>query len=168
MWIQIKDFPEYYISNNGKVKSIKKSYNKRKKTTITIEKELSIFSIQGYASVNLVSKNKRKSARVHRLVAEHFIENKEEKPCVNHIDGNKMNANVLNLEWCTYSENELHSYHVLGKKSNGSSRRILTNEQKDKILIKIKNGIKNIEIAREYNVNPSIISNIKRGKTYGS
>lgn len=54
---------------------------------------------------------------MHRAVAEMFIQNPKNKPCVNHKDGNKQNNYVSNLEWCTYSENERHSVDVLGKKS---------------------------------------------------
>ena len=58
------------------------------------------------------------SILVHRAVAKAFIPNPQGKPCVNHKDGNKLNNHVSNLEWVTYSENERHSYDVLGKKPN--------------------------------------------------
>lgn len=70
----------------------------------------------GYVQVMLKQDGKRKKALVHRLVALAFIPNPLNKPCVNHIDGNKENNSVENLEWCTYSENELHSHRKLGKK----------------------------------------------------
>lgn len=74
-------------------------------------------SIWGYPVVDILIDNKRRKIPVHRLVAQAFIENPKNKPCVNHIDGNKLNNNVSNLEWCTYSENEKHSHDILGKKS---------------------------------------------------
>ena len=63
-----------------------------------------------YLTVNLYDHGKRKTVDVHRLVAMAFIENVENKKCVNHIDGNKTNNYVKNLEWCTYSENLIHAY----------------------------------------------------------
>ena len=50
--------------------------------------------------------------RVHRLVAKAFIENKKELPLINHIDGNKLNNNVKNLEWCDYSHNIKEAYRI--------------------------------------------------------
>lgn len=67
---------------------------------------------------NIECKIRCKTYRIHRLVALHFIPNPEEKPIPNHKDWNKQNNYVENLEWATYSENELHSYNVLWKKPN--------------------------------------------------
>ena len=65
---------------------------------------------QGYHHVGLWKNNEVKSMKVHRLVALAFIPNPENKPCINHKDGNKLNNHVNNLEWCTYSENLKHAY----------------------------------------------------------
>lgn len=67
------------------------------------------FDKDKYLIITLNNK-KKKTFKVHRLVAEHFIPNLQNKPCVNHIDGNKQNNNVNNLEWVTPSENMLHAY----------------------------------------------------------
>lgn len=71
----------------------------------------------GYCYLNTTIQGKKKTFLVHRMVAKTFIPNPENKPCVNHKDGNKANNRIENLEWCTYSENERHSHEVLGKKT---------------------------------------------------
>jgi hypothetical protein len=73
-------------------------------------------SPHGYVRVGLFNGITQIKYAVHRLVALVFIPNPENKPQVNHIDGNKKNNLVSNLEWVTASENETHSYRVLGKK----------------------------------------------------
>ena len=63
----------------------------------------------GYYAVMLWLGNKSKCATVHRLVAEAFIPNPDNLPCINHKDGDKLNNQVTNLEWCTYQENMQHA-----------------------------------------------------------
>lgn len=60
----------------------------------------------GYRNIIINRKNKN----IHRLIAETFTPNPENKPCINHKDGNKQNNHVSNLEWCTHSENTIHSF----------------------------------------------------------
>lgn len=70
----------------------------------------------GYTEYILTDINgNKKHIQAHRIVASLFIENPLNKHYVNHIDGNKTNNHISNLEWCTASENEKHSYHVLKK-----------------------------------------------------
>jgi len=63
-----------------------------------------------YPTVTIYSDSNRKTKKVHKLVADAFLENKENKECVNHIDGNKQNNRVDNLEWCSSKENINHAY----------------------------------------------------------
>lgn len=113
-----------FISNLGRLKGrsgkIIKSYlNKR----------------TGYLNICLKpngKNSKSKAVKIHRLVAEAFIPNLENKPFVNHIDGNKQNNVVTNLEWCTNQENMIHANkHGLLKiyKGEKSSQAKLTNTQ---------------------------------------
>lgn len=78
---------------------------------------------QGYMIllIGLGSRNKHKGQLVHRLVAQAYIPNPENKPQVNHLDGDKSNNHVSNLEWCTASENMRHSIDILGNNKGGST-----------------------------------------------
>lgn len=66
----------------------------------------------GYTLTKLFKNGENKTMSVHRIVAEAFIPNPEGKPCVNHIDGDKTNNHVSNLEWVTYSENTSHAFQT--------------------------------------------------------
>lgn len=91
---------KYQVSNLGKVRSLPRNGTVRYKRILKIQTDR-----KGY---NYVSFHKKKF-KVHRLVAEAFIPNPENKPQVNHIDGNKINNCVNNLEWATAQENIQHS-----------------------------------------------------------
>lgn len=102
IWKDIPGFEgAYMISSHGKLKSFKTTsggYILRNNN-----------SKGGYLSVILRYKSKKRHTRIHRLVAEAFIPNPENKREVNHIDCNKQNNRVENLEWATRKENEFHA-----------------------------------------------------------
>lgn len=122
IWKKINGFENYEISNFGRVKrnksivAYKNGLNCNHKERILIPENTNT-NKKGlsYKRVTLSKNNITKRFLVHRLVALYFLENNENKLCVNHIDGNPSNNNILNLEWVTHSENEKHSYDVLGK-----------------------------------------------------
>lgn len=107
-WKLIEEAPMYEISEYGDIHNtftgapIKQSQN------------------QGYMCVSLQINGKAHRRRVHRLVALAFIPNPDGKSEVNHIDGNKTNNHVSNLEWCTPSENLIHAYKT-GLRSRDAS-----------------------------------------------
>ena len=75
-----------------------------------------VVSTGGYARVKLSALGRRPTFLVHRIVAETFIPNPKNYPCVNHKDGDKRNNRVENLEWCNYSQNMKHAvFHGLAK-----------------------------------------------------
>lgn len=116
IWKNIKDYPNYQISNLGRVKALKFYSNIHKKyydRELILKEKINRF---GYKFVGLSNKSGRKNKAVHRLVAEAFIPNQNDMPEVNHIDGNKQNNCVNNLEWCSRRENVLHSYKLGLKK----------------------------------------------------
>ena len=108
IWKVIDGAPQYLISSFGRVKSLKRKE----------EKILSERKVNGYKVVGINFGKKRKQVKVHRLVAIAFIPNPEQKDQINHIDGNKQNNNVTNLEWCTRQENMKHAFE------NGLARKI--------------------------------------------
>jgi hypothetical protein len=117
IWKDIKGFEGLYqISNYGRVKRLsKKVFNKGlvhgKEYFISKEIILKNATIsKGYQGVTLTKNKKRYSKKVHRLVAEAFIPNPENKSQINHIDCNKKNNCVDNLEWNTQSENLKHAF----------------------------------------------------------
>jgi len=81
------------------------------------------FNNQGYKLVDLFYKNNRKQSLVHRLVAKTFLDNSQNYPCVNHIDFNKTNNNVNNLEWCSYLHNIKHS-KIIEKMNNSTKKKV--------------------------------------------
>jgi hypothetical protein len=92
----------YLVSNHGKVKSL--NYNKTGKTQLMkLTKNRG-----GYLKLELYIDKKAKSYLIHRLVAESFLKNPLDLPCINHIDENKTNNNINNLEYCTMKYNNLY------------------------------------------------------------
>lgn len=131
IWKDIPNYENLYqISNLGNVKSY--SNSKVLKTSP---------NSCGYYKVQLYKNKKSKMFYVHRLVAIAFIPNLENKSQINHIDGNKSNNVVSNLEWCTASENQLHAIkHNLRKSSPMLGRKGALSPRSKKIMQYDKNG----------------------------
>lgn len=113
VWKDIIDFPNYQISNYGRIKSKERFTNVGIKNIKKVKRKEKILKLshnaKGYAQTILYRNKKPYPVKIHRLVAIHFIPNKENKPQVNHIDGNKQNNYVGNLEWVTDLENKHHA-----------------------------------------------------------
>lgn len=178
VWKDVEGYEGLYqVSNLGRVKRLTSKVSQKNRNGKYIdyvykERLLSQETINiNYKRVSLSKQNKITRFQVHRLVAMAFLENTKNKPCVNHIDGNPSNNNVENLEWCTYSENERHSYDVLGKIN--PNRKL----NKKEVLDIRQNAIKGIfpydkikgnvkYFADKYQVNRSTVLNIINGKYY--
>lgn len=163
IWKDIEGFEgKYQISTYGNIRSFSKwkhgAYLKFGKTGT------------GYYQVNLVKdgRNKIVSSRVHRLVASTFIPNPENLPEVNHIDGNKLNNNVDNLEWVSRSENIRHALKKglipirLG--GNNSLSKVVLQKNKDGKLIKRWNSVASIHREKGYSTNSIICCCNKKQK----
>jgi len=105
-WREIKDFPNYSVSNSGNILNTKTN------------KMMKLNKKSGYYHISLTNNTNKKSLLVHRLVAMAFIPNPENKSDVNHKDKDKLNNNLSNLEWMTRKENNSHKSQTLVYKSN--------------------------------------------------
>lgn len=151
IWKEIIGWEGFYlVSNFGNIRSLDRMIggssnpNGRLKKG-RLRKPLVIDS--KYISINLTDVKTGKSTRnsIHVFVAQAFIENPLNKPCVNHIDGNKHNNNVNNLEWCTYSENNIHAFKTGLRKPN-----VVSDEHKAK-LRELNKDAKNLRIWQSNN-----------------
>ena len=131
-WRSIKDFPDYEISNTGKVRSLK-----RVEEPTVLSNGL---GSSGYYNVVLRRDNKSHTVRVHKLVAEAFIPHSEEFNVVNHIDGNKLNNEVTNLEWVSYSDNNQKAYDE-GLKGKGEDHYLAKLTDQQALLIRFTVGL---------------------------
>lgn len=168
-----KDVPEYegtyQISNLGNIRSL--NYNNNKKTKNISQR----IHKNGYLTVTICKNKIKKNKSVHRLVALAFLPNPNNYKCVNHIDGNKLNNYVENLEWCTHKQNTAHAiqhglsnpHFMLGKTGikNKLSKKIFQCDLQGNI---IKKWDCISDAARFYGIRSGNISNCLTGrnKTY--
>lgn len=172
VWQKLEEFGDYQISNFGNVKSSDfEMKTPTGKKWIRKGKLLKPYkSKKGYLIVDLRINGKRKIMSVHRLVALAYIPNPQNKPQINHIDGNKENNNVYNLEWCTNTENQLHAFkNGLQKGNFKHPNSKLTLEQvlyiKNNCVVGSKeNGVQTI--AKRFGVNSGTVKQIIQGKSY--
>ncbi|PUZ30959.1 helix-turn-helix domain-containing protein [Staphylococcus arlettae] len=179
MWMENKelwkDIPGYegiyQVSSYGNVKSVnRKITNSIGTTRIYKEKLLKINKDRyGYPICKLWKNSKGKNHTIHRLVAICFIKNVDDKPLVNHVDGNKCNNHISNLEWCTSSENDLHAFSLglrsvhKGEKCNFAK---LNSDEVKEIKKLKKEGITQREIAKLFNVSEGNVSQIINGQRW--
>lgn len=113
IWKDIPGFEErYQVSNFGNIRSLQDNHGNER-----IQSRATWVSSKGYQYVQLFIKDVRHNVSVHHAVASAFIPNPEKKYTVNHKDGSKLNNQVTNLEWATYSENLKHAHKTGLKKS---------------------------------------------------
>ncbi|SFA50969.1 NUMOD4 motif-containing protein [Parageobacillus thermantarcticus] len=149
-WKQIDNL-NYEVSTYGRVRNRKTGYILKP-----------YLHDNKYLVVSLTTSNgKKKKFKVHRLVAKAFIPNPFNKPQINHLDGNKLNNHVSNLEWCTNKENANHAVR------SGLIKRSLNPDEVISIYYDCWVEQKPIyQVAKEYNVTEAIVSSIKYKNAY--
>ncbi len=174
-WRPIKDIPHAFVSNSGKVKvearEIKRSDDRISKLK---EREIAVtYSDNDYGRVKLRIDNVVYTRKIHRLMGEAFIPNPENKPYINHKDGNKQNNNLSNLEWVSVSENAQHSqdnklcfWNEESRKAISDKSRIFHDNEIIEILKLRLEGEQIQNIAKKFETSNSIISRICNGQYF--
>lgn len=152
LWKDIEGYEgRYQVSNTGKVKSIFRYKQELKQELHKGE----------YFRVNIYKDGKSHHKFVAVLVAKAFVSNPENKPCVNHKDGNKINNNDWNLEWVTYSENNQHAYD--------NKLRIISSEHRERFIRELRvntaKKIRNTETGEVFNSLKSAVKHYKIPKS---
>lgn len=124
----------YEVSNLARVKKFQRLFND-KSGTIRTKKEfiLKQVVVNKYKAVSLVADTKQRQIKVHRLVALHFVDNPNNYPEINHLDGIKFNNYASNLEWSTHSLNTIHAYKIGLMNTDGSKNGASKLTEKDVI-----------------------------------
>lgn len=156
-WKQVDGYP-YRVSKDGRV------YSEWRKKLLNYKPR------GGYIKITLCGNNKKLNTGVHRLVAEAYIPNPDKLPLVNHIDGNKSNNKVENLEWTTYKGNTQHAYdNNLVSRKRRSNHNLNVQKPNARKVGKYKDGVllqeyKSIaSAARDMKIYPSNISCVCSG-----
>ena len=145
---------EYEVTRDGRIISHKKSKPREIKPYLDRD---------GYKIVQLIINGKYKHYSVHRLVAMTYLVNEGNKPEVNHIDGNKLNNHLSNLEWVTRSENTQKAYNNKQLVALGKPK---LNPKLVKEIRENKENLNREQLARKYKVSCSCIQHIRRGRTW--
>lgn len=150
-------YTKWYVTEKGNIFSYS-TYHQTGNTKKRIE---TLNKKRGYFYIRTSNRN----FLVHRLVASAFIVNPENKPTVNHKDGNKLNNHVSNLEWATYKENVQHSikngFTRQFKKNEGNIK--YTNEQCRNVVDMVKGGMTYVKAGEKYGMPYSTVAHLIRG-----
>ncbi len=162
----MKDVPGfenlYAITQEGKVWSYPKSNRQQGKWLAPV------FDKDGYIKIALSKNGKFFYKRVHCLVAQTYIENPFNLPHVNHLNGVKDDNRIENLEWCTPSQNRLHSYKMGFESQQGEKNACAKLNEKSvrEIRKKCATGERVCDIAREYGVHHVTIIDIRKRRNW--
>ncbi len=149
VWKEILNFPNYAISDHGRVLNLKKNGKIRK----------THYTKRGYEFIHLSDLGKRMYYTLHKLVSLHFIPNPQNFDQVNHVDSDKKNNKASNLEWTNNSGNQIHAV-LNGLRPNA----VKLNSQQVMEIYNAFGTLKNI--AKNYNISFQTVSLIKNGRRW--
>jgi hypothetical protein len=157
IWKKIEGFGNYSVSSEGRVKN--ESTGLILKTSIPK---------RGYHHWIVKKNGKRFNFRIHRLVAKAFIPNPKNLDEVNHINGNKTDNRIENLEWCTHSENVSHSFSIGLQSTKGINHPLTKLSENDVLGIRklYSENVPQTDIAKIYNYSYGAINKIVNRKNW--
>lgn len=167
------EYEGVYVSNTGRVMQDERDIKRKDGRTIHLpEREIAVTE-DDYLRVKLHCPDGSHNCKLHRLMAKAFIPNPNNYPVVNHKDGNKLNCNLDNLEWCTSAYNRQHAcdnglvqWSKESREACGKRSRKFDDEQVQKMKDLKELGFSLTEIANHFGCGISTISRILSGKTY--
>lgn len=175
-WRDIKGYEgSYQVSSLGKIKGLDRTIKTKGGTRRVFERIKSTHVMKiGYVGVNLSLNGKTKLHYVHRVIAQAFIPNPDDKAQVNHKDFDRQNNSILNLEWATQAENSLHAWtkkervvsDVCACIGEDKPNSVLTNDQAKEIVRLLHAGLGPKEIAEKLNINAMAIYKISQGENW--
>jgi hypothetical protein len=169
-----KDIPGYeglyQISRRGQVKSLgRKIIDNRCRVTVRKDMiKINQVDMFGYYRIQLKKDGISKNFRIHRLIALAFIPNPSNKKCINHIDANKKNNRISNLEWCTNKENIQHAFRkslVSRARGENCANATISDTQAEQVASLLWKGWRTYDIAKKIGCSPQVVSKIKTGRT---
>lgn len=166
IWKDIPSFEGLYaVSNLQRVKSCKRP-SVQNKNLIIAEKILRPGKHKyGYLKFTLCKQKKFHYVHLHRLMAETFMPNPNNFPCINHIDNNPENNSIENLEWCTWSHNTRHAYRQERLTKLGELNHMSKLTEK-KVIAIFNSPESRKNLAAKYNVSAQAITDIKLGRRW--
>lgn len=155
---QCKYYPNYGVTESGIV------YRLDKKTKLTPN----LRGVPKYWYVRTCHGNKSQNVRVHRLIAQAWLPNDDpdNKNTVNHLDGDKLNNHISNLEWTTLAKNNQHGCTLEGNFGDGLYNASFTDVLVHTLCARLMLGEKPNELAEEFNTSKDAVSKLKSGSTY--